>query len=117
MGVPPLICGDLEEAFCITADALILAVGVSLTGLVRPLLAARRKTGVLVCEVLGLNVGRVVLGVVVPLPTLLNEGEGKGGGAGDRARDPVEVVDRKEAELGVFLKVGLLPPTLDPVEL
>jgi hypothetical protein len=88
-----------------------------LTGLVRPLLAARLKTGVLLCEVLGRNVGLVVIGVVVPLPALLNEGEGKGGGAGDRAREPVEVVDRKEAELGVFLKVGLLPPTLDPVEL
>jgi hypothetical protein len=88
-----------------------------LTGLVRPPLAARLKTGVPVCEVLGRNVGLVVLGVVVPLAALLNEGEGKGGGAGDRARDPVEVVDRKEAELGVFLNVGLLPPTFDPVEL
>jgi hypothetical protein len=86
-----------------------------LTGLVRPPLAARLKTGVLFCEVLGRNVGLVALGVVVPLPALLNEGEGKGGGAGDRARDPVEVVDRREAELGVFLNVGLLPP--DPVEL
>ena len=90
-----------------------------MTGLVRPLLAARLKTGVLFCEVLGRNVG-LVLGVVVPpLPALLNEGEGRGGGAGDRARDPVEVVDRKEAELGVFLRVGLLllPPTVGPVEL
>ena len=101
-----------------TADALIRAVGVSLTGLVRPLLAARLKTGVLFCEVLGRNVG-LVFGVVVPLPALLNEGEGRGGRAGDRARDPVEVVDRKEAELGVFLNVGLLllPPSFDPVEL
>jgi hypothetical protein len=88
-----------------------------LTGLVRPPLAARLKTGVLFCEVLGRNVGLVALGVVVPLAALLNEGEGKGGGAGDRARDPVEVVDRKEAELGVFLSVGLLPPAVDPVEL
>jgi hypothetical protein len=88
-----------------------------LTGLVRPPLAARLKTGVPVCEVLGRNVGLVVLGVVFPLPVLLSEGEGKGGGAGDRARDPVEVVDRREAELGVFLNVGLLPPAVDPVEL
>jgi hypothetical protein len=102
----------------VTADALILAVGVSLTGLLRPPLAARLNTGVPVCEVLGRNVG-LVFGVVVPLAALANEGEGKGGGAGDRARDPVEVVDRREAELGVFLKVGLLllPPAVDPVEL
>ena len=99
-----------------TADALIRAVGISLTGLVCPPLAALLKTGVLFCEVLGRNVG-LAFGVVVPLPALLKEGEGRGGGAGDRARDPVEVVDFKEAELGVFLNVGLLPPTVDPVEL
>jgi hypothetical protein len=45
----------------------------------------------------------------------LKEGDGSGG-AGDLALEPVDVVDRKEAELGVFRNVGL-PVVLDPVEL
>lgn len=106
--------GDLaENAFWVTADALTLAVGVSLTGLLRPLLGGRLTTGVLVCEVEGLNGGLLVplavvdaIGVEFPLPT--SEGEGRGGGAGDRVRDPVpaDVVDRKDAELGVERSVG-----------
>ena len=97
-----------------TAEARTLAVGVSLTGLFRPLLAGRRTaTGVLVCEVDGLNVGLVVFVVGVPLVEL-KEGDGSGG-AGDLALDPAEVVDRKEAELGVLRNVGLL--VVDPVEL
>jgi len=98
----------------VTAEALTLAVGVSLTGLFRPLLAGRRTaTGVLVCEVDGRNVGLAVVGVPLVWPEL-KEGDGSGG-AGDLALDPVEVVDRKEAELGVFRNVGLL--VVDPVEL
>ena len=87
-----------------------------MTGLDRPLLAGRRTaTGVLVCEVDGLNVGLVVFVVGVPLVwPELKEGDGSGG-AGDLALDPAEVVDLKEAELGVFRNVGLL--VVDPVEL
>jgi hypothetical protein len=104
----------------VTADALTLAVGVSLTGLLRPLLGCRRTTGVLVCEVDGRNVGlELAVGVivVVVLACWLNEGDGRGG-AGDLVLDPVEVVDRKDAELGVFRSVGLVPVlVVDPVEL
>jgi hypothetical protein len=85
-----------------------------LTGLFLPLLAGRRATGVVVCEVAGLKVGRVVVGVPL-LWFELKEGDGSGG-AGDLALEPVDVVDRKEAELGVFRNVGL-PVVLDPVEL
>lgn len=34
------------------------------------------------------------------------DGEGSGGGAGDLALDPAEVLDRREAELGVDRNVG-----------
>jgi hypothetical protein len=84
-----------------------------LTGLFLPLLGGRLTIGVLVCEVEARNAGLcVVLAVGVALVGI--EGEGRGG-AGDLVLDPAEVVDRSEAELGVFLNVGLTVP--GPVEL
>jgi hypothetical protein len=91
----------------VTADARTLAVGVSLTGLLRPLLVGRLTTGVLVCEVEGRNVGLpFAVGVVVELLLPPIDGEGSGGGAGDLALDPAEVVDRRDAELGVVRNAG-----------
>lgn len=111
-----------------TADDRILAIGVySLTGLFLPLLGGLLTTGALdvvgvfVCEAVARNIGRdpvfvVVVPVVADLTGVLMPGlrigDGRGnGGAGDRAReDTFETPDFNDAELVVFLNVGLVIP-------